>query len=244
MHVASRHAACVNRPLAAGGALLAPSVAVGLVMAPLPDGDRAGAADDGDDDPVARADAVLRAAVEAVHRSRALGEPVVAHEGPGRSDRARLAALDRAAVHDPDLDEVFVSSARLVSAACGTPQAIVSFVGAEVEWVRAAVDVPGTDLAGAGCCGPRQLALADVVVRRREVVMLSELAVDPRCRSRHVSWQFGAVAYAAAPIADREGRTIGALAVLDVDPFDLTARRRRSLVTLADEVMGVLESRR
>jgi diguanylate cyclase (GGDEF)-like protein len=230
--ISHRYLARLGRPVAAHATVMAPSPSIGLVMVdPIggPDADR---------DP----NTVLLRGYEAMQRSRSTRRAVVTEETPTEAEHGRVAALAGYDVHDGALDAVFRSFAQIAGTACAARYALISFVDADLEWVRAS---HGYDPAPASdASAPRHLAWSDATIRGRTVLEKHDRAADPRWWTRHVEWQFGMAFYAGAPLITPEGRAIGVVAVLDDEPRPLSARQRRTLVTLADELMGLLEVHR
>jgi diguanylate cyclase (GGDEF)-like protein len=228
-----RLAARLDRPLAVRSTLLVPRSSLGLVLA-----DPWG----GCGDPERDADALILQAFEAMQRSKTAGEPVVATEDDVAAEQARVEAVESYDIHDGALDDVLGAAARMAAAACSAPRALVTFVDGDLQWVRASIGDRVS--ASRGVAGPRHLALCDVPVKSRTLVVMTDLRGDPRCANRHVSWQEKAAFYAGAPLVDPHGRAVGTLCVLDDAPRDLTGSQRHALTELADVVMNILVARR
>jgi diguanylate cyclase (GGDEF)-like protein len=221
----------LSQPVAVRGTVLAPAVSLGLVLG------EPGA------EPGCDADGLLALAYQALHRSRAAGRPVLNLESVAEAERARLDALAAYDIHHPGLDQLLRAVTQVAAGACDTELSLVTFIDAQVQWVRAAntLDLGGSD----ELFGPRHLALCDHTIRGRSPLVIPNLRQDPRYRpSRHARWQLGIGFYAGAPLITPDGRAIGSLCVLDSAPTTLSDRQLRSLTVLADETMALLEARR
>ncbi len=128
--------------------------------------------------------------------------------------------------------------ARLASVLCDTPYAAISFVAADRQWFKAEV---GLGLRETG----RDVSICAHAILHDGLFEIPDTRLDPRLRgNRIVEDTPGVRFYAAAPLRTLEGRPIGTLCVMDLQPRRLTDVQRLALRTLANQVMAQLELRR
>jgi GAF domain-containing protein len=157
-------------------------------------------------------------------------------------ERARLRALRSYDVSDGALDAVLDAVAEVAAVTTDTLFALVSFVGADLQSVRAG---SRASVGLVGLAAPRHLTPCARTLAARDVVVIPDLAewTDPSV-SRHVGWLGGMRFYAAAPIRVADTYALGTLAVYDTLPRTVSGRQRRSLAALADEITVILQARR
>jgi signal transduction histidine kinase len=161
-----------------------------------------------------------------------------------RQDRA-VDTLDRV---DDELERYAVLS----EPAGRDLQALVELVAQVCEVPTAAINILSRDhqhqIATAGF-DPSVCARADsmcaAVVGESKPVVVPDASLDPRfADNAFVTGAIGKVRfYASAPLTTPDGTTLGRLCVFDDVPRELTDRQEQALVTLADQVMDVLELR-
>ena len=154
-------------------------------------------------------------------------------------DPRRLAALAAYDILDTPAEQGFDDVAHLAAQLCAAPVALVSLVGPDRQWFKAAVgyDVEGSALDAALCV--HALAEPDLLV-------VPDLAADPRTRDNPVvAGAPGFRFYAAAPLRTPEGEALGSLCVLDLAPRPrgLDPAQADALRRLGRQVMGLLEYR-
>jgi PAS domain S-box-containing protein len=151
-------------------------------------------------------------------------------------ESARLAALQEYQILDTEPEPAFDELAQLAAHICGTPIALVSFVGAERQWVKACVGVSVTGQApGVAFCA--HTILGD------GVFVVPDAERDQRFANSPLVTEWGIRFYAGAPVVSPQSHALGALCVMDREPRSLTAEQQRALRTLAQQVGGQLELR-
>ena len=165
---------------------------------------------------------------------------------PGRASAAvadpdearRLSALAGYDILGTPAESDFDAIAALAAQVCGTPIALISFVGAAGQWFKARVGLPidGTALDDSVCVH---------AIRGDDVLQIPDASTDPRTAGNPLvtgppEMRF----YAGMPLRTAEGLAIGALCVIDLVPRTLEARQIDALRTLARQVMTTLELRR
>src|SRR5205085_2582457 len=154
------------------------------------------------------------------------------------ADAARLQRLAACRVNDanrePLFDQLVADAARLI----GVPVALLGFLDADREWVKAAVGWNVISL-------PGQYSLAARLLHERETTVVSDMSADPRFAEHPmVSGAPFLHFLAAVPLIDEDGFFLGALTILDRAARTLTREQSDMLRNLAGRVIAELRVRR
>ena len=150
-------------------------------------------------------------------------------------DAARLRTLRAFGILDSPADARFDAIAAAAAELCAAPVALVSLVDRDRQWFKARV---GTDLSET----PIELAICVHALAHGELLVIPDLAVDPRTAGNglvtappHVRF------YAGVPLV-ADGQAIGTLCVLDVAPRPdgLSASQSAGLQALAARAIGLI----
>ncbi len=133
----------------------------------------------------------------------------------------------------------FDAVAANVAAAFGTPIALVSVVDEAHENWPGAVGLP-PDL-DACRMGARETSIGGHVVALGEMVVVEDIAKDPRFANNPVLIEQGIRFYAGAPLKTRSGFTIGSLCIIDANPRAFGEEERMRLRKIADDLMSRIE---
>ncbi|CAN5775722.1 EAL domain-containing protein [soil metagenome] len=114
----------------------------------------------------------------------------------------------------------------------GTPVSAVSLTDRDRQWFKSRV--------GCGTHIPREGAPCAEVTRTGDVLVVSDLATDPRFAAS-VLIPAGVRFYAGAPLTTPDGHTLGAMCVLDMAPRDMAPEEASALRDLAAMVMAQIE---
>lgn len=155
-------------------------------------------------------------------------------------DPARLAILDAYDILDTAPEKGFDDVVLLARNICETSAALVSFVAGDRQWFKAKIGFPecGTDLNASVCVH----AMAEP-----GLLVIPDLTLDPRTRDNPLVTGGPSIRfYAGAPLRTPDGKALGSLCVIDMEPRPggLTERQAESLRALAGQVMAQLELRR
>ena len=155
-------------------------------------------------------------------------------------DPARLAALDAYDILDTAPEKGFDDVVLLARNICDVPVALISFVAGDRQWFKARIGFPecGTNLNASVCA--HALSEPDLLV-------VPDLAKDLRTRANPLVAAGPRIRfYAGAPLRTPDGKVLGSLCVIDVEPrpAGLTPRQAESLRALAGQVMAQMELRR
>lgn len=132
---------------------------------------------------------------------------------PNEADRLRaLLALDILDTPpEPALDRVVALTARLLHA----PIAAISLVDADREWYKARCGTSKSQ-------GPRDHALCAHAILNHDILIIPDLAADPRFADNPQITRDGIRFYAGAPLETADGHAIGTLCVKDLVPRSLS----------------------
>jgi serine/threonine protein kinase len=183
----------------------------------------------------------LRNALVAIQQEIAPAEAALADaltaERP-QTESARLLALERLEILDTGPEREFDDLARLASQVCETPFALISFVDRDREWYKSAIGLSLREV-------PRMLAFSTDAMLKRDVLLLPDLASDPRFADNPLVAGDPKLRFcAAAPLLTSEGFAVGMLCVLDRKPRELSPSQVDGLRTLSRQVMTQLELKR
>ena len=162
-----------------------------------------------------------------------LARPVSA---PSDAVRLQRLAACRAnnADREPLFDQIIADAARLIA----VPVAVLGFLDADREWVKAAVGWNVISL-------PGQYSLAARLQHERETTVISDMSGDPRFAAHPMVSGAPFLRFlAAAPLIDEDGYFLGALTILDRTPRTLTRDADDILRNLAARVIAELRVRR
>ena len=167
------------------------------------------------------------------------GDPVSASSIPiPRDEAARLEALRTYNVLDTPPEPEFDELVKLAAQVCGCPVALITLVDQTRQWYKARVglDAEFAPRSGEGLCSH--------AIMSREVMVVPDLAQDPRFVASPTLKKRGLRFYAAAPLVNREDLVLGTICVLDHEPRTLTDGQLDALRTLSRQVVAQLELRR
>ena len=166
-----------------------------------------------------------------------MGASVIAHgtSSPAPTEEGRLEALRRYADSATGTEEALDDLVALASRLCETPFALITFVDAKRQWVKASIGLPTGDI-------PRQLSFCGQAILQSHVFVVPDVAKDERFAGNPLVTRAPFVRfYAGAPLLTREGHALGILCVLDRVPRLLSSLQEEALRVLARQVMAQLE---
>lgn len=148
-------------------------------------------------------------------------------------DPARLEALHRLRLLDPDAAGSFRRVGRLATALLGVPAAGVNFVDADHQFRPGAVDADGY---------PSDQGFCPVTLMLGRPLFVTDARLEPQFADDPAIRGAGVVAYAGVPLYSG-GHPVGTLCAYDVKPVAWSAEQRDTLSDLAWLVMDELELR-
>jgi GAF domain-containing protein len=150
---------------------------------------------------------------------------------------ARLQALMDCRILDTPPEELFDQSARLAAYLCGTPIALIGFVNATRHWFKSRVGWDYPEI-------PREDSICGQTILQRDLLLISDAAIDKRFSTGPMVTRAGIRFYAGAPLLTKEGYALGTLCVMDRLPRELPDGHKDALLTLSHLVAAQLEIRR
>ncbi|WP_271066822.1 HWE histidine kinase domain-containing protein [Caulobacter sp. NIBR1757] len=125
------------------------------------------------------------------------------------TEEDRLAVLRGLGALDSDSDPHFDRVVRLAAALFGAPRAAIVLVDRDRLWHKAILGLERREY-------PRSGSLADVMIRRAQVLISGDVRTDSRFDDiRHTLTQVDVAFYACAPLVTPDGAVVGLLAVGD-----------------------------
>ncbi len=153
----------------------------------------------------------------------------------------RLAALNELhlldSAPDPLFDRVTTKLARIFE----VPIALATLVDSERQVFKAQIGLP-EDLAAEGCT-LRSVSVCGHVVASNDIIVVEDLARDPRFANNPFLKVRGLRFYAGVPLRAPNGQPIGSLCIIDYKPRKISEREKRLLMMVAEEAMEELKAR-
>src|SRR6266403_2211767 len=158
------------------------------------------------------------------------------------NEEARLAELNGLNLLDTppeaDFDQVTERLIRLFR----VPIALLTLIDKNRQWFKSQAGLPA-DLAKARST-PRDVSLCGHVIAKDEVLIVRDLARDPRFANNPWLKERGLRFYAGVPLRGPNGFPVGALSILETQPHDLTPMEQDLLKMIAADVMEQIKRRR
>lgn len=146
----------------------------------------------------------------------------------------RLETVNRFLQIKIDKQEEFKEIAQLAADICGVPNALITLIGEDTEYMLAG----DTFVLNSG----RDESFCNYVVDSGNMVIVSDAQLDPRLKSyAAVTREAGVRFYAGAPLTTHDGQTLGSLCVIDQKPGQLSQIQKDMLQNLAMQVIQLLE---
>lgn len=135
---------------------------------------------------------------------------------------------------EPELDRL----TRLLAHLCESPIALVSLIDRDRQWLKSAHGIDWRT-------SSRADSICSHAIEQQGICIIEDTLVDGRCMGNMlVHGEAHVRFYAGMPLVTPDGYALGALAVLDRIPRQLTSLQIETLETLALQVMAHIESRR
>jgi len=150
---------------------------------------------------------------------------------------ARLKALRDCRILDTPPEELFDQTARVAAYLCGTPIGLIGFIDATRQWFKSRVGWDYLEV-------PREYSICVQTILQRDLLVISDAAMDERFLNGPIVTRAGIRFYAGAPLLTKEGYALGTLCVMDRLPRELPAGHKDALLILARLVATQLEGRR
>lgn len=153
----------------------------------------------------------------------------------------RLEVLKSYAIVDTLPEAGFDEITELAAQICDCPVALVSFVDASRQWMKAKFGPLPAELSEC----PREISVCRATVCVDDILHVSDLTQDERFNtSPLVTEGLRLRFYCGVPLITRDGHALGSLCVVDFKPRELSFEQRESLRRLSRQTMIHLELRR
>lgn len=157
---------------------------------------------------------------------------------PTPAEQCRIDALREYAILDTTPEEGFDDISRLTSFICGTPIATITLLDLHRQWFKAKVGLEKSET-------PISESICATAIQQNDLFLVHDAQNDERfanyaCVTGAPHIRF----YAGAPLFTPNGVPIGTLCAIDRVPRELTAEQKEALVSLARQVVSMLELRR
>jgi predicted PurR-regulated permease PerM len=157
------------------------------------------------------------------------------------NDRQRIAELQRLELLDTDSDELFDRTTQELARTFDVPIALMTLVDENRIFWKSHVGLPEDLLTTRE--SPRETSLCAHVVAANDVMVVPNLAADPRFANNPTVRERGLRFYAGAPLRTGNGHAIGTLCLMDTKPRHMREGEKRYLQLTADKLMAEVEAR-
>lgn len=158
------------------------------------------------------------------------------------NEEERLAELEGLNLLDTpseaDFDQVTARLTRLFK----VPMALLTLIDKDRQWFKSQTGLP-VDLAAARWTS-RDVSLCGHVIANDEVLIVRDLARDPRFANNPFVKERGLRFYAGVPLRGPNGFPIGTLSILDTKPREMPRQEQDLLKMIAGDVMEQIKRRR
>jgi class 3 adenylate cyclase len=153
----------------------------------------------------------------------------------------RLVTLTNYAILDTLPEAGFDEITELAAQICGCPAALVSFVDASRQWIKAKYGPLPAELSEC----PREISICTATICNNDILYVSDLIKDQRFNtSPLVTGDMHIRFYCGVPLITQDGYALGTLCVIDFEPREITFQQQEALRRLARQTMVHLELRR
>jgi GAF domain-containing protein len=157
------------------------------------------------------------------------------------NEEERLAELEGLNLLDTDREADFDQVTARLTRLFNVPMALVTLVDKNRQWFKSQAGLPA-DLAEARSTS-RDISLCGHVIAKDEVLIVRDLARDPRFANNPFVKEHGLRFYAGVPLRGPNGFPIGSLCILDKKPREMTTQEQELLKMIAGDVMEQIKRR-
>lgn len=185
---------------------------------------------------VSLADAVQRVCKESV----AITDAMLPAPTPP-NEKERMAELNGLNLLDTPMEGDFDQVTERLTKLFKVPIALLTLIDKDRQWFKSQTGLPA-DLAEARCTS-RDVSLCGHVIANDEVLIVRDLARDPRFANNPFVKERGLRFYAGVPLRGPNGFPIGTLSILDAKPREMTRQEQDLLKMIAGDVMEQIKRR-
>jgi len=151
---------------------------------------------------------------------------------------SRLHSLASYRILDTPPETPFDDCTQIAASLCATPIAFISFFDGNREWFKSTSGISIQEIS-------REISLCNDIIEKNDLFVISESMSDARLVHLSAVMNIHPLRfYAAVPLVNRGGHTLGALCVVDTEPRILTTTQTDALKAFARQAMAYLELRR
>jgi GAF domain-containing protein len=158
------------------------------------------------------------------------------------NEEERLAELNGLNLLDTPREADFDQVTERLTKLFKVPIALLNLIDKDRQWFKSQTGLPA-DLAEARCTS-RDVSLCGHVIANDEVLIVRDLARDPRFANNPFVKERGLRFYAGVPLRGPNGFPIGTLTILDTKPREMTRQEQDLLKMIAGDVMEQIKRRR
>ena len=158
------------------------------------------------------------------------------------NEEERLAELDGLKLLDTPVEADFDYVTERLTKLFKVPIALLTLIDKNRQWFKAQTGLPA-DLVKTGYTS-RDISLCGHVIANDEVLIVRDLARDPRFANNPFVKERGLRFYAGVPLRGPNGFPIGTLCILDTKPREMTTQEQDLLKMIAGDVMEHIKRRR
>ncbi len=158
------------------------------------------------------------------------------------NEEARLAELNGLNLLDTPQEADFDQFTERLTRLFRVPIALLTLIDKDRQWFKSQAGLPA-DVAEARST-PRDVSLCGHVIANDEVLIVRDLARDPRFANNRWLKERGLRFYAGVPLRGPNGFPFGALSILDTKRRDMSPQEQDLLKMIAADVMEQIKRRR
>jgi GAF domain-containing protein len=158
------------------------------------------------------------------------------------NEEERLAELNGLNLLDTPTETEFDQVTERLTKLFKVPIALLTLIDKDRQWFKSQTGLPA-DLAEARSTS-RDVSLCGHVIANDEVLIVRDLARDPRFANNPFVKERGLRFYAGVPLRGPNGFPIGTLTILDTKPREMTRQEQDLLKMIAGDVMEQIKRRR
>jgi predicted PurR-regulated permease PerM/GAF domain-containing protein len=157
------------------------------------------------------------------------------------NEEARLGELNGLNLLDTPAEPNFDRLTERLTKLFKVPIALLTLIDKERQWFKSQTGLPA-DLAEAGCT-EREVSICGHVIANNEMLIVRDLARDPRFANNPFVRERGLRFYAGVPLRGPNGFPVGSLCILDTKPRTMTIQEQDLLKMIAEDVMEQIKRR-
>lgn len=159
-------------------------------------------------------------------------------ESIAANETNRLQALYDYQILDTPQEACFDDLLEIAATVCGSPYAAISFIDSQRQWFKSKIGMQMSET-------PREVAFCSHTILYSDLFLVKDAREDERFASNPlVAGPPQVRFYAGMPITTSDGFNLGTICVLDTVPRDITAHQKKTLESLARQVLAQCDLKR